>query len=735
MPSEFLFEYSVAGLTIKVYRGNGLLASIVRDGVEYPPETQLELDYEGRLLDTSKALLTRVLQNDLKLDPSVINQVEASFYSSELAEKLREKSGSIKLRHINDIEDPGLANKLVEVSALITSGSTVMTVPTKVLATSENSRDEKDFYAGATTLPLEVAGVGKGRRLGVYKRNFPTLKGAKFEEEDYRALYMVNVRAPIFSLELDDAGRLIDDVGREYKAHELYLISDKSADFPPSTLIRATGWVIPHPRTSRPVVVADRWDFPEKIEAYDLVKLRQLKSKLDGFPSIDAKVGWILTEFEKFSGIVRRGNVALANLLGYFTPLWLKFDNDVQRGWGLIFVVGDTTTAKSETSRKLLKLLRAGTYITAETASQVGLTGAAVPTENQGWIIDWGFIVLEDRRLLIVDGAQKLSSGNWAALAEAERSGKVSITKAAKAQAPSRTRQIKIANPRDVESPRYGTKAMREFLHSVQALSTVLDRTSVARQDLAVFVRSEDVKAEEVNAVNAQVYDQDLGLLTDALKWAWSGGAEVRFDSEAAKEILLQATRLYKKFHVEEIPLVSIDMKWKLARMSAALAAMVLSTTDFTSVEVKKEHVEYLVTFIEAEYTQAGLHALAEEESHEVLVQEEATRLISEVAFEVFSEYDSDTRQKVLADRAAVEGTVLRIIKFVVQQGHVTAEQLKNRFELTEKKTLRPLIATLTSLGLMKRGNGFYPTAKAIQLVKLMGSPGLPALPGSETNS
>lgn len=44
----------------------------------------------------------------------------------------------------------------------------------------------------------------------------------------------------------------------------------------------------------------------------------------------------------------------------------------------------------------------------------------------------FGFLVLLNRQLLAVDGAHKLNQSNWASLAEAERSGVVSIVKAAK---------------------------------------------------------------------------------------------------------------------------------------------------------------------------------------------------------------------------------------------------------------------------------------------------------------
>jgi len=270
---DLLFEHTVGDVAIRVYRGGGLTASILWDGKEYPVEARLELDWEGRLRDTSRALLTRVLIDDLKLSPEKVNEIEVAFFSTSFVEKIKGKSASISLRHINDIEDPALCYKLVQVQALISSNSVAMIVPTRLLAIGRGVSESRDFYGDAISLPLDLAGVPAERKFSVYRRNFPNLRGVEFKEDDYRELYRIIVRAPIFNLAKDEEGRLLDEEGREYKSHEIFLISEKPQDFQPSTLIRVTGYVLPHPRTGKPVILSVKWEFPEKIEAYDIAKL------------------------------------------------------------------------------------------------------------------------------------------------------------------------------------------------------------------------------------------------------------------------------------------------------------------------------------------------------------------------------------------------------------------------------------------------------------------------------
>ncbi len=729
-----LFSFDVTdSIKIRVYRGSGLFASILDRGQEFPPDAKLELLSDGQLTEQSQALLTRVLSGDLKLEPELTNKIEIAFYQKEFSEKIKKLSESISLTHINDIEDPTLTGKFVEVVALISSNSSVMIVPTKLIAESQGANSVtpkavKDYYAGEHSLPLELAGVGPDKKYRTFRRSFATLKNPKFSEEEFRSIYRITVRARIHTLEKTKDGRLLDENGREYKSHSIFLIADKAADFQPSTLIKVKGWMLPHPQSGKPVILADKWEFPEKIEAFDKEKLIALGKKLEQYPSVEEKVQWILSNFEKFSGIVKRRNVALLGFLVFFTPTYLEVEGDVQRGWGLGFVLGDSTTAKSETAREQIRLLKAGTYVPAEIASAVGLTGAAVQVEGGGaWQVDWGFLVLEDRRILILDGAHKLSPSNWATLAEAERHGTISIVKAAKAEAPARTRQIKIANAVDEEATRFSTKAMKDFLNSAQAITTVLDITSIARQDMAIFVKTDDVDPNEINVPRDNSFDKDLELLSEALKFAWSSSAKIKFEKDASDQILKEATRLYQKFHLDSIPLISIDMKWKIRRLAASLATMILSTQDFSETLVKKEHVDFVVKFIEQEYMSAGLHIMAAEEKNETISEDEISKLIFDIASDAFSVYSSLLHCKVLDEPEYYEEIVFKVISFIVLQGRATNDQIGQKFDLSQKSQLRPLIASLLTNRVIRQSKGFYPTARATQLVRVVGSAGFAA--------
>jgi len=113
------------------------------------------------------------------------------------------------------------------------------------------------------------------------------------------------------------------------------------------------------------------------------------------------------------------------------------------------------------------------------------------------------------------------------------------------------------------------------------------------------------------------VYDKDLVLLSESLKWCWSDTTTVDFTDKAIELLLQKATELHKRFYCEMIPLASIDLKWKIARLSVSMAYLTLSTEDFTKITVNEDHVTAVVEFLETEYTNSGLNILAQETKYE----------------------------------------------------------------------------------------------------------------------
>jgi hypothetical protein len=620
----------------------------------------------------------------------------------QIAQATEREETTIPLSHINEIEDPQYRKRgiRVEFDAVVSSTPVAYCAPS-VLSVDKSTKKIRD----KDPINLELVGVPSDTKYRRLLRRYG--EDAAIEEVDSRTIYRIRFRPRVLSLE-QIGNKIVDEKGHEYKCYDIYIVTDKRIRFKPACVVHLLGYPRAEPRTQRITLQATEVSFPDDTQSYDTHKVNELREFFAG-KSIQERIDWILKSFACYSRVVGRENVALACLLAYCSPIWVLLDNERQRGWALVLVIGDTTTGKSETVRKLISLLQGGMLVTAETASTVGLTGTATQIEREGWFVEWGLLVLNDHGLLAIDGSQKLSASQWAVLAESERSGKVSITKAAKDEAYAQTRQIKLANPVNPESDKYSTKALVEFLYPVQSVGTILDATSIARLDLAVFADARDVKADEINKVGEELSEDDrthLEALSEVVKWTWANVIQAEFTSEAQKELLKQATDLHDEYFTQDIPLVSIDLKWKLARLTTALASLTLSTDkNLTKVTVTEEHVKIIAEFLDREYTKAGLRELAQTERYQVLGREQLEVITNRVG-----------------ERAKLSPTTVNeILAFIVVKAHLTKDQLKQKFSLADNNQLRPLLAELRNEGLISIGKGIYPTALLIQAYKTNG--------------
>lgn len=129
----------------------------------------------------------------------------------------------------------------------------------------------------------------------------------------------------------------------------------------------------------------------------------------------------------------------------------------------------------------------------------------------------------------------------------------------------------------------------------------------VRRLDLAIAVASGEVDTELLNRFEDDISDIPHKYTSDLCNmralWAWSRQPEqVIFQEEATKEILASATMMGKKYS-SIIPIVEpADQRLKLARLSIAAAACMFSTDNGENIIVKKEHVQFVVSYLDKQY-------------------------------------------------------------------------------------------------------------------------------------
>jgi hypothetical protein len=273
----------------------------------------------------------------------------------------------------------------------------------------------------------------------------------------------------------------------------------------------------------------------------------------------------------------------------------------VDKGWLELLVIGDTRTGKSEVALRLTDHYRSGILRSCEGATLAGLVGGAQQLGSQ-WMVTWGAIPLNDRRLVVLDEASGLKDKDIIEQMSAIRSsGKAQITKIVSQETNARTRLIWISNPADGrpmnEHARGGVEAIR---------SLVKNPEDIARFDLAMAAASADVPSSAINRQDHEVVPHiyTSEACAELIHWVWSRKPEDIVWDKGAEQAILDAAEEVGRKYVADPPLIQAEnVRVKLARIAVAIAARTFSSDETgQKVVVCAEHVADAVRFIDTVY-------------------------------------------------------------------------------------------------------------------------------------
>lgn len=223
----------------------------------------------------------------------------------------------------------------------------------------------------------------------------------------------------------------------------------------------------------------------------------------------------------------------------------------------------------------------------AETGSRAGLL-YGVEQVGKTHIVVWGALPQSDGGLLIIDGSNRIPDREWAEFLETIRIGMLHVNKIVKGQHPCRTRVLFIGNPGNPP------EALSTYRRSADALVDMFTDPMIARLDVAVPFGVDDVPIDTINTPNHQLTQDELDELATTLRanvtHAWSVNPDdLKFTNETERALLEEATSLYQEFKDARVPVVTNDLKKKLARETISLALLCGRTT------ATKQDVDYVV--------------------------------------------------------------------------------------------------------------------------------------------
>ena len=359
----------------------------------------------------------------------------------------------------------------------------------------------------------------------------------------------------------------------------------------------ATGWVRTNPKNShRTMLIETLQPIPDAYESFDY------STHLDELLYL-RKLGWsgiaqdLVAHRTKIFG---NDELILIDLLAFCSPLHLRFNGELIRGWVTAAVIGDTGVGKSRTFEALSEILGTGDIFSCLTGRRTGLTYSVI-NRGQRWQCQAGLQPLNTRRILCIEEAQALPREELKGMAEAMEKGLLLVNLVARESYETKTRIVFNANPpngRTIEHYPFGCMALKELF--IPAF--------IRRLDMVAFVRKLDDN-EKYNApaqvtAAAQVSPEAFRSL---VYFAWTLTPErVVFSDEITALILGASNRLSDVFgNCDDIPLVLPSVyRFVLARLCAAWAVLDLSSTDsLKTIEIKPEHVALVEGFLTKLYT------------------------------------------------------------------------------------------------------------------------------------
>lgn len=430
-----------------------------------------------------------------------------------------------------------------------------------------------------------------------------------------------------------DAANIQDDEVKAEHYLNRRLFSVGRHDSQASQTVEVTGQQHPNPRTQQNEFQA--WDvLPTRssvdsfeISAHNLSLLRRFQPTEKQGPMV--KLGLIAEQLSKHvTKIYGRPEMHALMDLVFHSALAFHFDGKLEsRGWLDAIIVGDTRTGKSESAKMLIQHYGAGEFVSCESATFAGVVGGLQQIGKE-WIVTWGAIPLNDRRLVVLDEISGLEIEQISQMSSIRSSGEAELTKIRSERTRARTRLLWMGNPRHA--------TMREFTFGVQAIPQLIgNNEDVARFDIGMAVSDGEVPESQINQ-HREVTGQLL-YTSEAcqvrLLWAWSRTAsQIEWEKGAESLVFEKASWMGQNYYSVPPLVQAANVRIKIARVAVALALTTASCSeDGERCIVTKRHVEDATAFMDRLYSMKGFGY--REMSNVNLLETKVTDIAREKAF------------------------------------------------------------------------------------------------------
>lgn len=382
----------------------------------------------------------------------------------------------------------------------------------------------------------------------------------------------------------------------------------------------------PHPKQGRRIIAIAN-DIKETNYDFDTSNEEYTKS-LDVFKTtstIENKINELYESAKCHIAPYLNKDIWFAMDLVFNSPLDIVYNKPI-RGALDIFVLGDTRTGKSETSKALKQLYDFGEIVPLKTATVASLIGG---TDDKIKKTKLGVIPRFHKELVVLEEFSGAPMDFIKTLTEIRSSNMVKIYRVAgDVQTPCKLRMITISNP---ISENGNLMTLSAYPNGVEPINELIKSPEdIARYDAFIlFPRVEKLSNPFGTKLNNNLKIDEKHYQTKS-KWIKSLTQDnVIISDDVGSYIFEKGIELNNIFECS-FTVFGSETDKKIARMSASLACMLCSTLDYKNVIVTKDHVDYIVNFLKRIYDNNifRLREFAnEEKSYNVIVDADTKEL------------------------------------------------------------------------------------------------------------
>lgn len=353
---------------------------------------------------------------------------------------------------------------------------------------------------------------------------------------------------------------------------------------------------VQHPLRQQELVLIAKKVIPMDNDLEDFKLTEAVKNRLKVFQAPEVEAGMDrLFEFDKgYIGLEANKNIVQTVDLVYNTPLQIKIGKASIRGALDVFMVGETRTGKSKTSKIKREIYGLGSVINLGTTTVQGLIGGTNKATNRTKI---GLLPREHKSLVVLEEFSSMEDNSFIkAMTDIRSSNEVRIVRVdSDIRVPCKLRMLTISNPKSRQGG--AGKSMKSYPNGIEIILELIDSPEdIARYDFFTVVPEPDTY---VSFMDIDFEKVPVENYRDRIRWVWTRKeTDIAMTPDVQKYLWEASESLNRTFNTH-VRLFGTEAWMKLARIAVASAGMLVSTDEtFEKIVVTKHHVEWAKNFL-----------------------------------------------------------------------------------------------------------------------------------------